>query len=534
MSVIYRLAVLRNSFKIISIQMIVGKPIQCWIPQEFTRGWEEYAENYCWVSNTYFSPLPKRLPQNMTDRESARILYYQWAPILMAIQALLFYLPCLIWRLFYSHSGFNVRRIMQMANDSNILLPEHGLKNVRFIARYMEGCIYRLRDYKRVLGTSAASAFPYRGMQRFPIETELPPPGYTKSEGESRRSGGEKRSNGEPNLGVPSSRRHKRVTSSFCGGSGLGSCWNSRSSRRRARKFPLNPITESSPAAGLASPVERADMARRLAKSNSKRMVCCGRRSGNFLVVLYFIVKGLYLINIVGQLVLMEKFIGTNTAFYGVRVLIDLLQGTDWHTSGNFPRVTFCDFEAKKLGKNQLYTIQCVLPLNMFLEKIFIFLWFWHCALGIITLISFINWFMRMGFARYRLKFIRRYLKIMCVMKDTDRSASKKFVENFLRPDGIFLIRLISMNVGDMMAGDLACELWHIYRHKRTQDVVQTGEMKYIEPIPNYLGHPQSQVVRHHPEIGFIAASAPPRSIGTASAAGNGEKVMLNGDDSIV
>lgn len=170
----------------------------------------------------------------------------------------------------------------------------------------------------------------------------------------------------------------------------------------------------------------------------------------------------------------------------------------------------------------------------MFLEKIFIFLWFWHCALGVITLISFINWFLRMGFARYRLKFIRRYLKIMCVMKDTDRSASKKFVENFLRPDGIFLIRLISLNVGDMMAGDLACELWHIYRHKRTQDAA-AEEMKYIEPIPNYLGHPQAHVVRHHhPEIGFIAASAPSRNIATAPGGGNGEKVMLNGDDSIV
>ncbi|KAL5969239.1 Innexin unc-9, partial [Taenia solium] len=338
-----------------------GKPIQCWIPQEFTRGWEEYAENYCWVSNTYFSPLPKRLPQSMADRENARILYYQWAPILMAIQALLFYLPCLIWRLFNSHSGFNVRRIMQMANDSNILLPEHGLKNVRFIARYMEGCIYRLRDYKRVSSTGAGSAgisstFPYRGMQRFPLETELPPPGYTKADLEARRGGGDKRSNGEPNLGVASARRHKRTTRSLCdcNRGGLGSCWGSRSSRRRSRKFPLNPITESSPATGLASPTERAEMARRGGKSTPRGYNCCGRRSGNFLVVLYFFVKGLYLINIVGQLILMEKFIGTNTAFYGVRVLIDLLQGNDWHTSGNFPRVTFCDFEAKKLGKNQL------------------------------------------------------------------------------------------------------------------------------------------------------------------------------------
>lgn len=336
-----------------------GKPIQCWIPQEFTRGWEEYAENYCWVSNTYFSPLPKRLPPAI-DRENSRILYYQWAPILMAIQALLFYLPCLIWRLFNSHSGFNVRRIMQMANDSNTLLPEHGLKNVRFIARYMEGCIYRLRDYRKVgaIQSSGAGgvAFPAHRIPPYPPETgEIPPFGYTKAQRESRDAGGAKRSNGEPALGDPTSRLSKRHRKSLrsvfkpC-------CLRSRTSHKRSRKRPLNPIIETSPGVTgtIASPSEQSDNDRRTRNVSTRNTNCCGRRSGNFLVVLYFFVKGLYLINIIGQLILMERFIGTNTAFYGVRVLWDLLQGSDWHTSGNFPRVTFCDFEAKKLGKNQL------------------------------------------------------------------------------------------------------------------------------------------------------------------------------------
>lgn len=128
-------------------------------------------------------------------------------------------------------------------------------------------------------------------------------------------------------------------------------------------------------------------------------------------------------------------------------------------------------------------------------------------------------------------------------MKDTDKMTSKKFVENFLRPDGVFLIRLISMNVGDMMAGDLACELWHIYRHKRGQDVLGgTEEMKYVEPIPNYMGVQPGQLRHHHPplsaEIGFITTSAMPRSGRSgAVSSGGGEKILLamgNGDDSIV
>ncbi|OON16817.1 Innexin, partial [Opisthorchis viverrini] len=96
---------------LIGVRQYVGKPIQCWIPQEFTRGWEEYAENYCWVANTYFAPVQDRLPP-VPDRRELLLVYYQWAPIVMAAQALLFYLPCLTWRLSMAHSGFNLHRIL--------------------------------------------------------------------------------------------------------------------------------------------------------------------------------------------------------------------------------------------------------------------------------------------------------------------------------------------------------------------------------------------------------------------------------------
>jgi innexin len=352
---------------LLGIRQYVGKPIQCWIPQEFTRGWEEYTENYCWVSNTYFAPIKHSLPPK-PDRDASMIGYYQWAPIVLAMQALLFFIPCLMWRLFMGYSGFNVRRILQMAMDSSFSMPDSMYKNVRFMARYIETCIYRQRDFRRGVGIRLRNCF---------------------------------------------------------------------------------------------------------AKCTC---VCCGRRYGNYLVVLYFTIKFLYIINILAQLSLMEAFIGTNYTFYGIRVLYDLAKNRNWEHSGHFPRVTFCDFEAKKLGKNHRYSLQCVLPLNMFLEKIYIFLWFWHVALAIITLVSALHWFAQMGFSRRRVKFIRKYLKIMNMLRDTDNTTSRKFVENYLRPDGVFLIRLISINCGDILAGDLTCELWNIYRHKRLHEI---DDVKY-------------------------------------------------------
>ncbi|VDN13525.1 unnamed protein product, partial [Dibothriocephalus latus] len=78
----------------------------------------------------------------------------------------------------------------------------------------------------------------------------------------------------------------------------------------------------------------------------------CGKDRGNFLMTLYITVKFMYLINAVAQVYFMEQFVGSNCSFYGARVLADLVQGRDWQESGHFPRVTFCDLEAKKLGKN--------------------------------------------------------------------------------------------------------------------------------------------------------------------------------------
>ncbi|PAA59282.1 hypothetical protein BOX15_Mlig007356g1 [Macrostomum lignano] len=351
---------------LIGIRQYVGKPIQCWIPQEFTRGWEEYAENYCWVANTYYASVQADHLPPQHIRNELMITYYQWAPIVLAVQALMFYLPCLIWRLFMNYSGFNLRKILQMATDANVVIPEALNKNVRFMARYMEGCIYRQREYRRGVG----------------------------------------------------------VRLKHC----LSKC----------------------------------------------SCLCCGKRYGNFLVVLYFFIKVLYLLNVFGQLYIMEKFIGTTYTFFGFRVLLDIVHGIKWYQSSNFPRVTFCDLQAKKEGQNYHYTLQCVLPLNMFLEKIYVFLWFWHVLVSIVTLTSFVNWFFRMAFARRRLNFIRKYLKIMNVLKDTDKTTSRKFVENYLRVDGVFIFRLIAMNCGDIVAGDLACELWSIYRHKRLQELDDT------------------------------------------------------------
>ena len=41
------------------------------------------------------------------------------------------------------------------------------------------------------------------------------------------------------------------------------------------------------------------------------------------------------------------------------------------------------------------YSVQCVLPINMYNEKIFLFLWFWMVFVAAISCINFVTWLIR-------------------------------------------------------------------------------------------------------------------------------------------
>lgn len=77
----------------------------CRVPAQFTGAWEQYSEFYCFVQNTYFVPFTEELPTAYDERDRREIGYYQWVPFVLALQAFLFFLPIMIWRLLNWQSG---------------------------------------------------------------------------------------------------------------------------------------------------------------------------------------------------------------------------------------------------------------------------------------------------------------------------------------------------------------------------------------------------------------------------------------------
>jgi hypothetical protein len=141
-----------------------------------------------------------------------------------------------------------------------------------------------------------------------------------------------------------------------------------------------------------------------------------GKFLGNYLVVLYLFVKILYIVNCVGQLFLISTLLGRNYYVYGASIFKDIIQGKGYADSEYFPRVTMCKFHVRELGLKNFsheYNVQCVLPINLFNQQIFTFLWFWYLILIVINVSALFIWIYRFvpinqySYAIRRIKLLR-------------------------------------------------------------------------------------------------------------------------------
>jgi len=155
------------------------------------------------------------------------------------------------------------------------------------------------------------------------------------------------------------------------------------------------------------------------------------------------------------------------------KVLRDVFMNS-WHdrwgeqTSVRFPRVTICDLKVRRLGAVHDYNVQCVLPINLFNEKIFLFVWFWLVVVGVLTLLSLVMWIVRFIYLPGQRHYVKQHLKFVERLKtDTDRKRkANKFVRQYLCQDGVFVLRLLAHNTSTVTATEFVTALWDNYKDK--------------------------------------------------------------------
>lgn len=191
----------------------------------------------------------------------------------------------------------------------------------------------------------------------------------------------------------------------------------------------------------------------------------CGRRRGNYLISLYIVVKLLFIANVFGQLFALNFFLGHDFHAYGVDVVSALMRGDDWTASQRFPRITMCDFLVRRLGNVQRYTVQCVLPINLFNEKIYLFIWFWLVVLTIVTTFTLLQWIVRFAVHKDRRRFVSKNLKLKgCIKPSRDKRDNDRldtFVDNYLKQDGVFVLRLVHINTNAITTTEFIASLWN-------------------------------------------------------------------------
>jgi len=205
---------------------------------------------------------------------------------------------------------------------------------------------------------------------------------------------------------------------------------------------------------------------------------CRDRDSGASMGSYYLMVKMAMVANAVFQIILLNWIIGEGAWKWGFEVAICILNGDSWTNTWRFPMTTFCDFQYhNNMGIVQQQTVECVLGVNLYNEKIFLFVWCWLWFMLVMNTLSVFNWFGTLFASNNRFRWIEKHILMGNRTKSPDQvvyiqeeevchKALWAFVMGFLKPDGVFMLRLIAANTTSINMTDLICNLWSLYVQK--------------------------------------------------------------------
>uniref|UniRef100_A0A0R3RQ98 Innexin n=1 Tax=Elaeophora elaphi TaxID=1147741 RepID=A0A0R3RQ98_9BILA len=137
-----------------------GTAIQCMAPTHFPGTWVSYVQDYCFVSNTYMVNISRNVVKGETTNVyKEEIVYYQWVPFVLLLQALLCYLPKFLWNIIIITRDLDMRSVVEEAMKlPSITTLSVRQKHLRKVANFAIGYI-KYKHKRRIAQCCSAYHF---------------------------------------------------------------------------------------------------------------------------------------------------------------------------------------------------------------------------------------------------------------------------------------------------------------------------------------------------------------------------------------
>lgn len=190
-----------------------------------------------------------------------------------------------------------------------------------------------------------------------------------------------------------------------------------------------------------------------------KSLVCyfrCRQNEHHYYAMKFMLCEALNLINVIGQIYFIDKFLGGEFRNYGIDVVKYVNEEQQNRVDPMirvFPRITKCTFHKYgSSGSVQKHDALCLLPLNILNEKLFVIMWFWFVILAILGGILLI----------YRIILLlsrtSRFVLLSCVSSLTSRNDIKSLIPSINYGDW-FLLYLLADNIANIHFRQFILEL---------------------------------------------------------------------------
>lgn len=401
---------------------------------------------YCWISNTYYVSF-KEQTTSVTNKPERMLKYYQWVPMILLLLAFFFLLPRFLYRALSKHSGIDM---LNLADAAINYMSVEKFDKRRRILLYLANSIHFYSICNKSKRTKGGFSGPSSNVSS-PISGQSSSKPYLYNmlccHGKF---------NGAYLISlfmltklfyIANSIAQLFILNLFLGFNynqhgfhvlrditkGLISNTNSLSAQRRAEAeaaaatFAANLNIKSGPQP-ILGPTVIFDTSDSDASFSSSGLPDTRSFSSNIFSDTLFTEPGTH--------TMMHRY---------------------------FPRESACDFRIRanidSLVHN--YTVQCVLPINLYNEQLFTLLWAWLWLVCIANCYDFVVWAFRL-LPGSRFNYVRTRLRLKNSENSTKRTLSG-FVYDYLTFDGVFILRIMSLSMSDCVTHEIVQTLWQNY-----------------------------------------------------------------------